>query len=216
MSYKVRSEEDISAVREIIVVSTVLAGLGLGLALAFTKPILSVWVGPAVFGGTPLLLLITVSAFISSRRGLMSNLTTALGRIRDTSWFLMIDSFLRVVLLVPLVSTLGLLGIPLAGAVSAGVAMVLLSLLLTSVYDSGQINVYLPGTRGFFVSLGIGALWLLFGPEAQNWLSLGLQASLCAILMLASTYLMDSEWARALRRNTIAAFYAIVPQRKLV
>jgi len=216
MSYKARSEHDMSAIREIIVISMVLAGLGLGMTLAFTKPILSLWVGPAVFGGIPLLLLISVSTFFSFRKGLTSNLTFALGRIRETSWYLIIDSFLRVILLVPLVSTLGLLGIPSAGAMAAGVAAVLLGSLLTSVYGRGQRNVYLPGTPGFVISLGIGVFWLLFAPEAKTWLSLTLQASLCGILMLVSTCLVDDEWRRGLRRNTSAVFNAAVLQRKAI
>lgn len=201
LSHEHYRKSSTDALHELIMNWTIISGLGLGVGLAFTKPIISLWLGREAFGGMSLLLVLTVSAYFSLRKTLTSSLTIAIGQVRQTSLYLIVETFLRLLLLVLFAYILGLIGIPLAGAIASGGITLLLSYLLANSYKVKLQDIYMPGIYSFCLNLCIGFLWYALIPEASNWPMLGFNIALYGVLMITVTVLIEKEWKFSLKKS---------------
>lgn len=200
ISAKTLASSDLAVVREIIVVSTIITGMGVGFSIALSQSIISVWVGETAFGGISLLLLLGLSSFISSRKDLVSSLLVALGQIRHTSQWLAVEALLRVISLALFVFLFKVPGIPLAGAVAAFITLLGLNRVFLRNVPLGKEMLYVPGAKGCALSLGLGALYMVLSPEISSWDTVGVHSLFfCLILVLAN--LVDKEWVMVLTRT---------------
>lgn len=198
--------ERAKALQEILVITTVLTGIGLGLALGFTAPLMTLWVGGQRYAGSVVLLLLLASAFLSIRQSALSSLLTAMGEIRLAARWLAWDALLRLVALVILAPVLGIPGIPLAGAVAGVVVVVTLSFSLQSAARIRRADLWRAGMPGFLGCLTIGYAWKSLMSPPQTWEELAGQCAGCALVMLVVSVVLDRGWRHALGRNFTRMF----------
>ncbi len=181
-----KSKESAPVVTEITLLATSLAGFGLALAIALSRPVICLWVGPTLFGGRPLLLLIATSAAMSFRRSLFSNFTIAAGEIRKAVFSLLAESAVRAGLLISLAYLFKLPGIPTAGAVASIVAMILFARILAHRFNQSAVKIHQPGSLGFLLCITIGVVWMFAVPEPKTWIWLVVQIIMVGTLLLAT------------------------------
>jgi O-antigen/teichoic acid export membrane protein len=188
-------------VAEITAISAVFAGLGLGLALAFTEPLMNLWVGKSLFAGTLLLYILVFSSVMAIRKSMYANLLISLGTIDKASYLMIGESLLRVLFLVMLVPLLKVYGIPLAGALAGGLTV--LGLLYFLKKERGlplQITCQ-SGFLGFTICLAIGIIWPRLLPVAHTWFELFWQALLCLLIMCSLSICCDKRLRSAVYGN---------------
>jgi O-antigen/teichoic acid export membrane protein len=194
---------------EIVNISTVLSGIGLACALVFSKPIITLWVGPELFGGNWLVILIMVSCLMSIRMRLYSNLAMALGEIRLVAGWMIVEALMRLALLVGLGLLLKVFGLPLANAIVSAMIMTILGQLLIHRLRVRVPVVWLPGWPSLAVAMSVAVAWMLLIPVAQTWTELTWQAGIFAALVLFLSVAIDSQWRVTLRRNYYALTWAL-------
>ncbi len=182
---------------EILTVSAVTSGLGLGLALGFTEPILALWVGADKYGGPLLLLLIIASALLSIRREIFLWILFAQGRIRETARLRLTESIVRLPLLVLLAWTLGLPGIPLAGVLVTGIFATALGRLLAREIALPLGETFRPGLVGLSVALAAGLACFWFLPGFDTWHGLGAAVATFGVVVVALSWWLDHGWRAA-------------------
>lgn len=187
--------------REILTVSTVVSGLALAFSLAFTKGILTLWVGERMFGGTPLLVVLALSSFLTTRKELLSCFMIAFGETKCASHMAAMEAVIRVILIPTCVLQMGTVGIPLAGAIAALLISTALSYRLVMLFGSTASLAISPGLKSFILSTAIGLSCMLFLPMGKTWASLFMQALSIGILLLLASC-SDSEWLAAVRQTT--------------
>lgn len=194
------SKRNIPVLREVITVSTVLIGMGIAFSLAFSESVITLWVGPNLFGGRVLLLLLALSIFMSSRKELISALLIALGHTRDASRWTVAEAVIRVTMLVGFVSVFGMPGIPLAGAMASLITLAGLSRLLLQSCGGTWEMLFTPGLTSFILSMLFGILFSWIIPHAGGWWEFSARAiPFCSLLLLASMF--DSEWIGATKKT---------------
>lgn len=201
----------VAVLREILTITTVLGGLGLGLALVFTQPLMTLWVGPQRYAGDLILVLFLVSALLAMRQGAHANLLTALGAISSTARWMTADALMRLGFIVILAPLAGLPGIPGANILSTAIVAVALAVLLRRETAIPVSEIWQMGGGGFTVSLFIGLAWWWLVPAPETWVSLAWQLAACGVCMLVLATLFDRAWRRALNNN----LRAIHPGTKL-
>ena len=190
-----------AALREILTITTVLSGIGLGLALGFTQPLMTLWVGQQRFAGNLILGLLLLSAFLAMRQGAYANLLMALGVIRPAARWLAADAVLRLSFLVILAPLAGLPGIPGANILAAALVMAALARLLRTATAIPLLDLWLMGGIGFSLSLVTGLGWWLLAPAPATWPTLAWQLGACLSCMLVVVTLFDRAWRLALKHN---------------
>lgn len=203
-----RESANYAVLKEVIIVSTVISGLGIGFSLAFSESVIILWVGENAFGGMPLLLLLALSSFLSSRRDLVSTLLVANGQIRQASLWLAMEAFMRVPLIALLVVLFKVPGIPLAAALTSFVTIIGLSFALQSMPGLPRNMLYLPGLKGCVVSLLLGLCYMHFAPQISSWPALAIHGLLFGMIMLMAN-LIDGEWSCVLKQTVHSAFKAV-------
>ena len=186
---------------EIVNISTVLSGIGLAFALVFSKPIITLWVGPELFGGNWLVILIMVSCLMSIRMRLYSNFAMALGEIRRVAGWMIAEAMMRLALLVGLGLLLRVFGLPLANAIVSAIIMTILGQLLIHRLRVRSPVVWLPGWPSLTIAMSVALTWMLLIPVARTWTELTWQAGIFAALVLLLSVAVDSQWRAALRKN---------------
>lgn len=200
-----RSDGEREAVlREILTITTVLGGIGLGLALGFTESMMALWVGPQRFAGRVVLGLLLLSAFLTMRQGAYANLLLALGVIRPAARWLAADALLRLSLMVIMTPLVGLSGIPGASVLATAIVTLALARLLRGVSAIPLLELWLMGGAGFSLSLATGLGWWLLVPAPVTWAGLTWQLVVCASCMLSLVTLFDRPWRVALMHNVRA------------
>lgn len=109
--------------REILVLRTVLAVALAGAYIAVNASFVSVWVGPEFVLGPWLSVAVGVQAVVTGNAFLVNYLYRAAGCVREGAWLLTAESVVRVGLVVALVRSVGVIGVPLAGIATAAVAL---------------------------------------------------------------------------------------------
>lgn len=104
---------------EISAVRTSLAVVAAAAYMAINSSLVGLWVGPALYGGYTLTILLALQFIVVGGSFLTNYLYRALGPVMRGSLALAAESVLRVPLMIGLVLWLGLVGIPLAGILTA-------------------------------------------------------------------------------------------------
>lgn len=204
-----RENQDYAVLREVIVVSTIISGLGIGISLALSKSAITLWVGGRAFGGVPLLLLLALASFMSSRKDLISSLLVAGGQIRPASAWLAAEAMIRVLLIALLVVVFKVPGIPLATALASLFIVIALGRVLHTLPGLPREMLYVPGTKGCAISLILGLAYMQFAPGIATWTQLTIHGLLIGLTMFAAN-LLDREWTSVLRRTGCATCNAVV------
>jgi O-antigen/teichoic acid export membrane protein len=188
-------------VKELLTLQLMFVGIGAGMTIAFTRPIVTLWVGSKIFGGTTLLLVIVMAGIVVARRSLLSSITMAFGAIRTTSKYMIVETGMRLLLMVGLAARVGLIGIPFASFFAATITTIVFGGIVRKLLNVTAREIILPGIVGFIPSIVIGLIWLLAVPTPSTWLAVLAQATTCGFLMLACSVVLDKELASALRYN---------------
>ena len=109
--------------REIVVLRTVLAVALAGAYIAFNRSFVGVWMGPDYPMGLGLSVAVGVNAVVTGNAFLVNYLYRASGCVREGALLLTVESVVRVALIVGLVRAVGVVGVPLAGILTATVAL---------------------------------------------------------------------------------------------
>lgn len=207
-----RESANYSVMKEVIVISTVISGLGIGFSLALSEPIINLWVGKKAFGGLHLLLLLALASFISSRKDLISTLLVAGGQIRQASVWLAMEALIRVLCISLLVIVFKVPGIPLAAALASLITAIGLSRVLLAMPGLPREMLYLPGIRGCAISLTLGLSYMYVAPMITNWSEMALHSLIFGTVMLLAN-MLDKEWSSVLRQTVFAACSALGMKR---
>jgi O-antigen/teichoic acid export membrane protein len=165
---------------------------------------LRLWVGGQVFGGQPVSILMAFALFVSSLGYVAYDALIAQGRFRLVSSVFAATSTLHVALLLSLMRW-GLWTAPAVTLVTAGLwgmafwRSIRQSFALTTDELAGllgQLAVIIA------VSVGIGALFMLYYPVVTSWRALTLQVVLC-MFSLGMGYALFSTTLRSLAREEI-------------
>ena len=156
---RANAQEKDRTARDLIGVSTVLSGIGLGMAFAFSKPVVALWVGPELYGGDALLMLLVAASLATIRKNLYSTLMLSFGQFSKASRWLTIESGLRVLLLIGLVPLLKLAGIPLADLMASSITAFMLGILLVGPGGLSISVIWRPGLRAFVFAVAIAIVW---------------------------------------------------------
>jgi hypothetical protein len=87
--------------------------------IAVNSSLISVWVGPAQFGGTLLTVLVAIQFITTGSSYLMNYLFRATGSVMSGSLMLFCESVLRLPLMLILLKAIGLPGLPIAAIITA-------------------------------------------------------------------------------------------------
>jgi O-antigen/teichoic acid export membrane protein len=203
------AEEKDRVAREVVGVSTVLSGIGLGMAFAFSKPVVALWVGPKLYGGDALLMLLVVASLATIRRNLYSNLMLSFGQFSTASRWLAIESGLRVLLLIGLVPLLKLAGISLADLLASSITAFMLGILLVGPGGLSISVVWRPGLRAFVFAAAIAIVWRWRVECPGTWIAVVWQGAVCLSAMLLAVWWVDPAWRGAITRTLAAVKKAV-------
>lgn len=184
---------------EIVTVSAVMSGIAVGGSIALSASAISLWVGKSLFGGLPLLLLIAISAILSSRKSLICSLLIALGYTRQSAPWLILDPILRVILVAVCMWQLDIVGIPIAAIATSLIVIIGFSRQYAVHIDDLSVLIK-PGLKGFLVPVLFGTAWAALVQVAVSWHQFVLQAFFLAIFVLLGS-LLDREWRVALKNS---------------
>ena len=180
------------------------ASIRLSLAVAATaafvaanRQLVSVWVGPEQFGGYLLTLLIALHSIVAGTSYLMNSLYRATGAVVRGSLMLVIESAVRIPLVVLGMATLGLIGAPIAGLMTASISALVVYRWTTARLGADALeseSSLLLVVQGAI--LCTGALVALV-PDTPSWLSVLLRGVSVWTLGVAALLWADPALARA-------------------
>ncbi|HSI03535.1 MAG: lipopolysaccharide biosynthesis protein [Myxococcota bacterium] len=163
-------------------------------ALAINASFVRVWLGAEVFVGERVSLALAAAAFFYTFTNLQSVLMTAMGLVRESAIISIVDTVLRVLLLMSLPYVVGVVGIPIAGVVAGSATFVFCSVRLarglgSRVSDLMPISELLALAGGALVAATI-AWWI--GPVG-SWPELVIAGTVCAVAALAYTVTISAS-----------------------
>ncbi|MBA3888892.1 MAG: hypothetical protein H0X64_00020 [Gemmatimonadaceae bacterium] len=115
----------IAVYNEVVSIRTSFAVALAGAYIAMNASFVAAWVGPGLYGGTQLTLLLALSSVVGGGAFLTNYLYRATGAVAEGSIASAVEAVVRIGLMVWLVSVIGVPGIPLASLVTASVFGVL-------------------------------------------------------------------------------------------
>jgi O-antigen/teichoic acid export membrane protein len=178
--------QQICAVRAAVVIS------GAAAYLAVNHALVSMWVGPRQFGGTILTMLIAVESTIAGGAYLFNYLYRATGPVSQGSLILLLESLVRVPLMILGLKWFGLAGPPMAASITAAASFLLVrnwTLRRLSGWPSESIAIPTAVWLGRLLLCGVGLCLCLIRP-AQSWSYVavaGLGVSLSGLAILTMT-----------------------------
>lgn len=116
----------LSVLREVLGIASAVMGVLFAATLFLNPSFVALWVGPEQFGGMALNLAVASAAMLSGRVNVLGILAGALGGIREAAWGQLAEIVIRVLAMVVLLSVFGVLGIPMATALSSLLAGIFL------------------------------------------------------------------------------------------
>jgi O-antigen/teichoic acid export membrane protein len=200
-------EQAYGILKQIMGIYTVSATVMFSLYLALNRSFIGLWVGEKQFGGHWLTFLIAVSLFLSIRNNLLTYLYGATGEIAKSTMMIVLESLIRLALMLMLLWQLGLLGLP--------VAMLLTGIPMNKVIAHFMtIKIGLSSSKGHVLSRLLPnpiyaillALGLLIGIlfQLKNWLHLvamGLGSlAFCVIVLVVADSLIRSYYNHLMNR----------------
>ncbi|MCA9119923.1 MAG: hypothetical protein H6822_00830 [Planctomycetaceae bacterium] len=195
------TEERLRVFRELLTVINAFTGIGLGIAFAFTGPVLRLWVGENLYAGHGLAMLILICCLFMTRMTSLSNILLSNGFTSDSAQWMTAYSILRVACLVVLSGVFGLAGIAGAGALAAGITMFGVAHAVQQRLGMPMSEAFKTGSRSTIVCVLLGTGWALFGPQAESWIGLSFQIGAAGSLLFVVTLVLDAEWNIAFRQN---------------
>jgi O-antigen/teichoic acid export membrane protein len=176
--------------------------VGAAAYLAVNRALVGAWVGSSHYGGAMLTILIATESTLAGSAYLVNYLYRATGRVAQGSMMLVLESIVRIPLMILGLKTLGLAGPPLAASLTAGASLLLVrcwtlnSLPKGVEAKSGAATLWL--CRAL---LGAAAVWLCIGSHPGSWLYVapamaGIGLSGGAAFILADPRLSETRrWA---------------------
>lgn len=116
----------LSVLREALGIASAIMGVLFATTLFLNPSFVALWVGPERFGGMAMNLAVASAAMLSSRVNVLGILASALGGIREAAWAQVAEIVIRVLFMAVLLSIFGVLGIPVATALSSLIAGIFL------------------------------------------------------------------------------------------
>lgn len=104
---------------DIAVLVSCATGIGIGVALAFNRPFVGLWVGEHLYGGRGLTVASGAAVLGAVLGGLTTQVLFAVGGIRTGSWLPLAEAGLRLPLQYLMLRSIGIVGVPVASAISA-------------------------------------------------------------------------------------------------
>lgn len=197
--------------------SNLLLAVGLGVTMAFNDAVVSLWVGPDMYGGDVLTLLIVLSTAMGVIMNLNMNFLQSMGRFRDTSLIDIAELPLRLLLMVALGTWIGINGMVLAAILATlaikGWAYPRLLARSLRIGNRGAAALVTAGLPYLGLSIGLAVAWLRTVPVAANWLQIGVQAS---VYMLAIGMLIVATSRNARRLATTLLTPGMTRIRKML
>jgi O-antigen/teichoic acid export membrane protein len=180
--------------------------IGIGCVTALNGAFVALWVGPKLFGGEPLTLVYAVVAAIGVTVALMNQLTYALGGIRESSMATLVEAIVRVPLAYGLGLRFGIIGIPVASAISmAAVRGWYLPWLwgrLVKGSPAKQLRRWAANVA-LGVGMGVVGLWAsgVVNRGTSSWMRFTMSASIAGGLGLLLALTCDPELRRLITRR---------------
>lgn len=179
--------------------SNLLLAIGLGITMAFNGVVVSLWVGPDMYGGDALTFLVVLSTALAVIMTLNMSFLQSMGHFRDTSLIDIAEVPLRLLLMLALGAWIGINGMVLAGilatlALKAWAYPRLLGRSL-QIGNRGAALLVTAGLPYLGVSVGLAIAWLRAAPAAADWVQLGAQVTVY-MLMIGGLILATSQNAR--------------------
>lgn len=167
--------------------SNLLLAIGLGVTMAFNGIVVSLWVGPDMYGGDVLTFLVVLSTAMGVIMTLNMSFLQSMGHFRDTSLIDIAEVPLRLLLMLALGAWIGMNGMVLAGmlatlALKAWAYPRLLGRSL-QIGNHGSALLVTAGLPYLGVSVGLAIAWLRAAPAASDWVQLAAQTTMYMILI---------------------------------
>jgi len=141
-------------VYRLLIIFTALSVVLFSSAYLFNKPFISIWVGPELFGGNMLSLLLMLVAFLSTRMSFINLMLTSFGIIGKTAWSGQIELAIRLLLIFLLIKHLGIIALPLAELLS----ILMVSAWYLNVLLKNKLELEMPQAVKIIFSGAIGAM----------------------------------------------------------
>lgn len=205
----------VARVREVVLlllkIIILMVSIGIGGYIAFNRDFVSLWVGPSLYGGGLLVVLLGISVAMSVLFQAFGTLLTAIGEIRLPALVSPLSSIVRVLLLVLIVSKYGLIGAPLASILS------LLASLPIPWKLFRKLEISRPEVLGFlraaalqFIAIsGCVIAWNSLGILSLTWGGFVKNALFFTAFCLLVTYPVNSEFRRLANRLWAKTRYAL-------
>lgn len=161
------TEERLRVFRELLTVINAFTGIGLGIAFAFTGPVLRLWVGENLYAGHGLAMLILICCLFMTRMTSLSNILLSNGFTSDSAQWMTAYSILRVACLVVLSGVFGLAGIAGAGALAAGITMFGVAHAVQQRLGMPMSEAFKTGSRSTIVCVLLGTGWAALWPASR-------------------------------------------------
>jgi len=119
-------------VKQLLILSFSAGAVGFATFVGANHAFVSLWVGNSFVLGQEIILFIGLGFFARTFRGLLGQMLYGLGDFVQTSMVILLEGSARIVLAAGLLSTIGVIGVPLAFALSCSIAIVVLGFRLKS------------------------------------------------------------------------------------
>jgi len=177
-------------------ISAYSASLIAGLLVILGKPFIICWMGEGYSDSYEILLLLTVSAFITLSQIPAQQLLFGISKHKVMAWVNLVGAFLNLVISIILVPEFGLMGVAFGTLLST----VVVRLVVLPVYVSRQIKENVWSYYGHFfkifllsMSVLLAIYWKMAGIVQANYLSLGGCALITCIIFLGIVFLFGFD-----------------------
>jgi O-antigen/teichoic acid export membrane protein len=180
---------------ELLHATVIGTGLTLAIGLAFNHSFVRLWVGPSFYAGATYNVLFGVANVVTLLTFTIVEVLYAANCIRAPAIIQIIQTAVRLLLLVFLVHWLGLLGVPLStlGAALIGGSTRLIAEWRKTLQVSRQraLGLMAPLARALSIAVIAALVWRLL-PDPASWSSLAIQAAAFGAVLVTSLFVFDS------------------------
>ena len=167
---------------EVLAITFLTLSIGVGLSIAQTGNVLSLWIGPHATPQASVILGLSLCALIGGRLRALTNLSTSFGEFSASAKVMVLEGVMRIVAIFVLGSLFGITGVAFAGLFGSLVCLILASRIVSrSVPDLSALQIVEYGYRGAIIAISIGAAII-----AMDWKASGVWTlmSVCVFLFL--------------------------------
>jgi len=138
--------------KNLLVLSFSIGAIGFAIYVGANHAFVSLWVGESFALDRNIILFIAIGFFARTFRGLLGQMLYAVGDFVGVSIVIFMEGVVRVAVSVSLLSTLGVIGVPLAFSLSCLITVVVLG---TRLGRRLSMEIYFPGIGRFLFSAGV-------------------------------------------------------------